>query len=85
MNTERRRIDYLLLAAVSALLALGTVVVFSASASTSFKQFGNPYYYVEHQLMWAVIGILAMIITSRIDYWRYTKLIFRVLFYPSCY
>lgn len=76
MNDERRRIDYLLLASVIALLAIGTVVVFSASASVSFKQFGNPYYYVEHQLVWAVIGVIAMIAATRIDYWKYNKLIF---------
>jgi cell division protein FtsW len=78
MQKEGRRIDYLLLAAVTALLAIGTLVVFSASAQASFKQFGSPYYFLEHQLVWSVIGIIALIVATRIDYWRYNKLIFPV-------
>ncbi len=75
MSEHKQRMDYVLLGAVLLLLAIGTVVVFSASADTAYHQFASPYYYLKHQLMWAAIGIFVLIIASRIDYWRYKRLI----------
>lgn len=65
--------DYLLLLAVLGLLAIGTVMVFSASATTSYQTVGNPYYFLERQLMWAVLGIITLAVASRFNYWRYQK------------
>ena len=75
MSQAKQRIDYILVGAVLSLLAIGTVIVFSASADTAYQQFASPYYYLEHQLAWAVIGILVMAVAARIDYWRYKRLI----------
>lgn len=72
---RRSQVDYLLLTVVMALLAIGTVVVFSASAAVAYKTFGSPYYFLERQLIWALIGLGAMVFASRIDYWRYRRLI----------
>lgn len=65
--------DYLLLFSVLGLLAIGTVVVFSASASIAYHAMGTPYYYLERQIMWAVIGLLVLAVASRFNYWRYQK------------
>lgn len=65
--------DYLLLFAVMGLLAIGTVVVFSASASTAYQTLGTPYYFLERQIMWALIGLLVMVVASRFNYWHYQK------------
>lgn len=75
MQPSSLRQDFMLLMAVLVLLAIGTLVVFSASAPGALNQYGTPYYFLERQTMWAVLGILAMTVTSRIDYWRYTKFI----------
>ncbi|MHB1610349.1 MAG: putative lipid II flippase FtsW [Sulfobacillus sp.] len=75
MSQPKQRIDYILVGAVLSLLAIGTVIVFSASAATAYHQFGSPYYYLEHQLVWAALGILVLVAASRIDYWRYKKFI----------
>lgn len=58
--------------AVGALLLLGVVMVFSASAVRAADQFGNPYYYLVRQSAFAALGLVAMSITARIDYrwWR---------------
>ncbi|MBX5467644.1 MAG: putative lipid II flippase FtsW [Firmicutes bacterium] len=69
------RPDLLLLLTVLLLLALGTLVVFSASAPGALRQYGTPYYFLERQTMWAVLGVLALAVTSRIDYWRYKRAI----------
>ncbi len=65
--------DYLLLFAVLGLLAIGTVVVFSASATTAYHTVNSPYYYLERQFMWATLGLLVLAVATRVDYWRYQK------------
>lgn len=65
--------DYLLLFSVLGLLAIGTVVVFSASATIAYQTTGTPYYYFERQLMWAVLGLIVLAIASRYNYWNYQK------------
>ncbi|HLJ80923.1 MAG TPA: putative lipid II flippase FtsW, partial [Ktedonobacterales bacterium] len=62
-------VDYLLLLTVVALLLLGLVMVYSAS---QFAVPGDPGYWFRHQAIWEIIGIAALIVTSRIDYhlWR---------------
>lgn len=65
-----REPDYVLLGAVLGLLAIGTVMVFSASAAEALAQYQNPYYFLERQLMWAGLGLVVMTYLSRFDYWR---------------
>jgi len=72
-QTKTMPFDYVLLLAVLGLLAMGTIIVFSASASTAYHTYGTPYYYLERQLMWAALGLIVLVVTSRIDYWRYQR------------
>ncbi len=65
--------DFILLVAVLSLLAVGTLVVFSASAPGALYALGTPYHFIERQIMWAALGIGLMVATSRIDYWRYDR------------
>jgi cell division protein FtsW len=66
------KIDPWLLIVVSALLCIGVVMVFSASAFVAVSYFGNPAYYFERELLWAGLGLVAMLVTMRVDYrfWR---------------
>lgn len=50
------------------LVVFGTVMIFSASYYKSISDVGDPYVYLKRQLLWAVVGFIAMYITSRIDY-----------------
>lgn len=61
--------DYALALGVAVLLLLGLVMVFSAS---QFVRPDDPSYWFRHQLVWALIGLAALLITSRVDYrvWR---------------
>ncbi|MDA8205218.1 MAG: putative lipid II flippase FtsW [Thermaerobacter sp.] len=72
---ERRtgHFDYLLLFCVLGLLAIGTIVVFSASAAIAYHTTGTPYYYLERQIMWAVLGLIVLAVASRYNYWHYQK------------
>jgi cell division protein FtsW len=62
--------DYVLLAASLALVALGVVMVYSASTISAEQTMGKPLYFVERQLAWAVVGLAAMVWASRLDYNR---------------
>jgi cell division protein FtsW len=55
-----------------ALLALGLIMVLSASSVTSIAQYGSPWSVFERQVMWSAIGAIAFICASRINValWR---------------
>jgi cell division protein FtsW len=53
-----------------ALTLIGFVVVYSASFVTGLVDFGDPYYFVIRQVLWAVGGGVLLIAMSRADYRR---------------
>ena len=61
-------IDYTLLITVLLLLALGLIMVLSASSPTALSESGNSYAYFIKQALFAGIGLGAMFIISKIDY-----------------
>jgi cell division protein FtsW len=63
---------YLLLGASSLLLALGVVMVFSASSVVAFSFMGSSFAIVSKQVMWVVIGLPLMYVASRLPVraWR---------------
>ena len=72
-NFSKEPIDFVLLAIVFAMLALGIVMVLSASSPTSLAETGSSYDYVKTQALSAVLGIIAMLIISKIDYRIFKK------------
>ncbi|HTK09111.1 MAG TPA: putative lipid II flippase FtsW [Ktedonobacteraceae bacterium] len=66
------KIDHWLLVVVLALLCVGLVMVYSASSFISARDYGDASYYFQKQMVWAFLGIIAMLVTMRIDYrqWR---------------
>lgn len=62
------RPDPLIYIATIGLVAIGLVAVFSASYTTAMREFGDPYYYIKRQSVWAVISLAAMFAMQRIDY-----------------
>src|SRR5437660_2846851 len=48
-------------------------MVFSASAVMAKERFDSPYTFVIRQLMWAVAGMIAMVIAMKVDYNRYKQ------------
>ncbi len=66
-------IDFTLLVSVLLLLALGLIMVLSASSPSALSESGNSYQYFSKQLLFAVLGLFAMGIISKIDYRFYQK------------
>ena len=61
------------LATVIMLVVLGLLMVFSASYPSANYRYGDGLYFITRQFIWAVIGAVAMFVTSRIDYRVYKK------------
>lgn len=68
MAKARSAPDLWLLAAIGLILAIGIVMVYSASAVLAFHEFGDRFYYVKRQLLFAVLGAVALLFTMNMHY-----------------
>ncbi len=66
-------------AIVMILLSVGIVMMFSASYVNANYSTGNPYYYFKRQALFAVAGIVAMLIMSRINVKIFKKMAYPLL------
>ncbi|MGE5453583.1 MAG: putative lipid II flippase FtsW [Methylocystaceae bacterium] len=87
MNTRAKGPpDAVLMFATMALICLGLVMIFSASAVTASQKFDDgAYHFIKRQFIWSIVGFVAMFITMKIDYalvrrWIPGALIVAVLF-----
>ena len=71
--------DLSLVLLVLVLCVFGIIMVFSASYYESINETGSPYAYLRRQLMWFAMGLVAMVVLSRIDYHFWMK--FSFIFY----
>lgn len=78
------RIDPWLLIIVMALLCIGVVMVYSASSFQGASYQGDASYYFQRELMWVGLGLVAMLVTMRIDYrhWRRFSLAGMIVILP---
>jgi cell division protein FtsW len=65
--------DLLIMISTLSLLAIGVIMVYSASAVLAFQDYGDSAYYLKRQLIFAVLGIVAMYVTMNMDYWVWKK------------
>ena len=65
--------DFILCVVVFILLALGVVMVLSASAPSALAEDGKTYTYASKQLLFAIVGLALMFFISKIDYRFYKK------------
>ena len=82
VNTSQKPFDFTLCIVIFLLLALGIVMVLSASAPSSLSTTGNSYTYVIKQAGFAVVGIVLMFIISKIDY-RIYKNFYKIAYVAS--
>ena len=78
---KRVGVDKWLFGTVLLLVLFGLVMVFSASAVMAKATVGSPYAYVSKQAIWALLGLIALVILMRVDYRKYNnpKIIFPVM------
>lgn len=53
---------------VMVVLTIGLIMLFSASYAYSYHYTGDSFKYIKKQLLFAVVGVIAMFIVSKIDY-----------------
>ncbi len=78
------KVDAWLLIIVLTLLCIGIVTVYSASSFQAARDQGDASYYFQRELMWAILGIVAMLLTLRVDYrqWRRFSLVGMLIILP---
>ncbi|MFC1554774.1 putative lipid II flippase FtsW [candidate division KSB1 bacterium] len=73
MAEKKPTTDLLLLAAILTLVAVGIVMVFSASTFKAEKDYGDTYHILKKHLIRVAIGLVLMVILSRINYNYFRK------------
>ena len=73
-SEKKRHYDETLLTVVIVLVVIGLVMLYSTSAYNGEVKFHDSFYYLKKQGFGTFIGILGMVIVSRIDYHWWAKL-----------
>ncbi len=72
LKNKNGKIDITFLSIVLILLTVGLVMLFSASYAYSLEYYDSSYRFISRQALFAAIGVVLMLLVSRIDYhvWR---------------
>lgn len=65
---NKQKCDYFLLFLALSLVAFGTVMIYSASFYVTEQRWGDGQLFFTRQIMWAIVGIIAMLLASAADY-----------------
>lgn len=68
-----QKFDFTMFLIVIILLAFGLIMLFSASYAAANSVYGDSFYYINRQLVFAGLGFAAMILVSFIDYRLYCQ------------
>lgn len=63
--------DFILITVTLTLLAVGLIMVYSASAVWADYKFDDSFYFVKRQMLFAGVGIIAMFFIMNVDYWSW--------------
>lgn len=66
-------LDFTFLTLVIVIVCVGLVMVLSASSPRALRLAGDSFHFFKKQLIFAIIGFIAMMVISRIDYKKYEK------------
>ena len=75
--------DFILIIITLLLLTIGMIMVYSASAVWASYKMGDSFFFAKRQLLFAVLGVVAMFFIMKIDYWTwrtYSKVILLICF-----
>jgi len=72
-DDQKKPMDKLLLILTFTLLAIGIVTVFDASYGPFLQQHKSPFGLLAKQARWAVIGLVALLITTMVPYWYWRR------------
>lgn len=78
-DNNKGKLDFPLLISIIVLLCIGIIMVSSASSYSALANYDNSNYFFTKQLGFAIVGVILMLIISKIDYRKYKK--FSYLFF----
>ena len=67
---KRVSVDGWMFTVTTILVFIGLVMIFSASAVMAKERFGSAYEFLVKQLVWAVAGLVVMVVAMKVDYKR---------------
>ena len=73
-DKQRSAVDAPFLIIVLILVVFGLIMLFSASYATALYRFGDSFHFIKDQVLFAVVGVTAMFIASRVDYHIFHRL-----------
>ncbi len=81
-KTQQNQTDISLIFIVIFLIVFGVIMIYSSSIYKSLEDYNNSTYFFKRQLVWGALGIVVMLIVSKIDYHFFNK--FAGLLYIIC-
>lgn len=73
LHVKKDKPDLLLLVSTLVLLAIGLIMVYSASAVWAEYRFQDSFFFAKRQLLFAGVGLALMFFVMNIDYWIWRK------------
>jgi len=73
MVKARSAPDIWLLISILLILGIGLMMVYSASAVKAFHEFGDQFYFLKRQAIFAGLGLVSMLFLSRVNYSMWKK------------
>ena len=64
----KNKLDYILFTAVIILSIFGIIMIYSASSIWAEYKFNDSFHYLKYQSIFFIIGVIVMLIVSKIDY-----------------
>ncbi|PLT28096.1 stage V sporulation protein E [Peribacillus deserti] len=71
MPLKKSNPDFILIIVTLGLLAVGLIMVYSASAIWADYKFNDSFFFAKRQILFAGVGILAMFFIMNVDYWTW--------------
>lgn len=78
----RGSVDFILIVVTMLLVAMGLIMVLSASSPSALSETGDSYKYLRTQAIATIAGFVGMVVLSRFDYNNYKR--FKWIFYIFC-
>ncbi|OPX85621.1 stage V sporulation protein E [Pelotomaculum sp. PtaB.Bin117] len=79
MQQKKKSPDFVLFLTVMSLLSIGVVMVFSASEYSTLVKYNDSFYFFKRQLIWALLGLIAMRLAMKYNYWQLKHYILPIL------
>ncbi|MCS1350624.1 stage V sporulation protein E [Mechercharimyces sp. CAU 1602] len=73
MSPTRNSYDHVVVVVIFLLLAVGVMMVYSASAAFSYHKFGDPFFYAKRQVLFAALGVFFMFIVAHLPPDKFEK------------